>query len=198
VRNNKASMFAYILCYNLGRILSYSLAGVAIGLVEFFLLLPFAQGHGHRFLQIISALVMAGSGLYIAGWFPGFAYIEKIGSRWWKVVEPFGRRLIPVRSRVQAFLFGMVWGWLPCGLIYTALALAATAGSITHSALTMLAFGLGTLPAVMGLGIMTSMLSRLSKMQHFKQLIGVVFIFFALLSAFPELNPMRLHHLMTL
>jgi len=197
VRNNKGTMFIYVLSYNAGRVLSYSLAGVVIGMVEFFLLLPFTHGQGHRFLQIVAAAVMTGAGLYIGGWFPGFAYIEKLGSRWWKLVEPFGRKLIPVKSRTHAFLFGMIWGWLPCGLIYTALALAATAGDVIHSALTMLSFGVGTLPAVMGVGIMTSMLSKLSRMQRFKQLIGVLFIFFALLSAFPGLNPMRLHHIMT-
>lgn len=196
VRNNKSSLFSYVLNYNIGRILSYSLAGIVVGLLEHFLLLPFAEGQAHRVLQILAAVIMSCAGLYIGGWFPGFAYIEKIGSRWWKLVEPFGRKLIPVKSRTHAFLFGMIWGWLPCGLIYTALALAATAGSVVHSALTMLAFGFGTLPAVMGVGIMTSMLSRLSKIQRFKQGVGVLFILIALLSAFPWLYPMRLHHIM--
>jgi sulfite exporter TauE/SafE len=197
VRNNKSTFFSYVLNYNLGRIFSYSLAGIVVGFAQYFLTLPFSEGQAHRFLQIFAAAIMSGAGLYIAGWFPRFAYIEKIGAHWWKIVEPYGRKLIPVKTRTQALLFGMIWGWLPCGLIYTALALAATTGNITHSVLTMLAFGLGTLPAVMGFGIMTNMLSRLSRLQRFKQAVGILFIFIALLAAFPWLNPMRVEHIMT-
>jgi sulfite exporter TauE/SafE len=197
VRNNKRVFFSYVLNYNLGRIFSYSMAGIVVGFAQYFLTLPFSEGEAHRFLQIFAALIMSSAGLYIGGWFPRFAYIEKLGARWWKVVEPYGRKLIPVKTRTQALLFGMIWGWLPCGLIYTALALAATTGDITHSVLTMLAFGLGTLPAVMGFGIMTNMLSRLSQMQRFKQVVGILFIFIALLAAFPWLNPMRVEHIMT-
>lgn len=197
LRNDKQRLFAMVLNYNLGRVLSYTCAGVLVGVLEAFLSQPFAQGQAHRFLQILSALVMAGAGLYLGGWFPRFAYIEKIGARFWKLIEPLGRRLIPVETRAQAFLFGMVWGWLPCGLIYTALALAITTGNIMHSAMTMLAFGLGTLPAVMGIGIMTSLLARLSKIQQFKHLVAALFILFALVAAFPWLNPMRVEHIMT-
>jgi hypothetical protein len=100
--------------------------------------------------------------------------------------------LIPVKNPSQAYLFGMVWGWLPCGLVYSALALAATAGDISQSALTMLFFGLGTLPAVMGVGIMTGILTRLSRMQRFKQAIGLFMIALALLAALPWLNPMAI------
>jgi uncharacterized protein len=197
LRNQKTRFFSVVLTYNLGRILSYTLAGALVGVFSILLHLPFSEGYGHRVLQILSALVMSGAGLYIAGLFPRFAYVEKMGAKLWKRIEPFGRRLIPVRSNGHAFLFGMVWGWLPCGLIYTALALAATTGHILQSALTMLAFGLGTLPAVMGVGIMTTLLTRLSRAQHFKWIVGLLFIVVALLAAFPWLNPMRVEHIMT-
>lgn len=193
LRNNKRILFSIILSYNLGRVASYAIAGAVVG----FLSLPFSQGMAYRFLQLLSAAIMTGAGLYIGGWFPRFAYIEKMGSRFWKLIEPFGRKMIPVKTRSQAMLFGMVWGWLPCGLIYTALALAATTGNVMHSSMTMLAFGLGTLPAVVGVGIMTTLLARLSKARLFKQIVGVLFIVFALLAAFPWLNPMRVEHIMT-
>jgi sulfite exporter TauE/SafE len=195
IRQNKAALFSFVLNYNIGRISSYALAGALIGLLEMLLSLPFGQGHGHRMLQLLSAAVMASAGLYIAGLFPRFAYIEKIGSKFWKKIEPFGRKLIPVKTRFQAFLFGMIWGWLPCGLVYAALALAATTGDSLQSSLTLFAFGLGTLPAVIGVGIMTSTLTRLSRMKHFRLLVGLFMITLALFSAMPWLYPMRLHHL---
>ena len=194
IRNNKRKLFPFVLNYNIGRIFSYTTAGAIIGIFGLFMTLPFAEGHGHRILQLISAIFMASAGLYIAGWFPRFAYIEKAGSRLWKLIEPFGRQLIPVTTKLQAFLFGTIWGWLPCGLVYTSLALAATTGDIVRSSLTMFAFGLGTLPAVMGAGIMTEVLTKLSRMQRFKQVVGIFLIFVAFLAAFPWLYPMRLQH----
>ncbi|WP_428353544.1 sulfite exporter TauE/SafE family protein [Methyloprofundus sp.] len=182
IRKDKSKMLTFIFSYNFGRIFSYMLAGLIIGLIESVLTLPLGAEHGHRFLQIISALIITGAGFYIAGWFPSFAYIEKTGSYFWKTIEPYGRKLIPVTTLKQAFLFGMVWGWIPCGLVYTALALAATTGDITLSMLSMLTFGLGTLPAVMGLGMVSSFITRLSSMQTTKQVIGMLLVLVAIIS----------------
>lgn len=190
IRNKKALLLPFVFNYNFGRITSYVIAGALAGIIQSIATMHIGELHGHRLLQILSAIIMASAGLYIAGWFPRFAYIEKAGMHFWKKIEPFGRKLIPVKNRTQAYLFGMVWGWLPCGLVYTALALAATTGDVSTSALTMLSFGLGTLPAVMGVGIMTGILTRLSRMQRFKQAIGLFMIILALLAALPWLNPM--------
>ena len=192
IRNNKKLLLPFVFNYNFGRITSYAMAGALVGTIEALLTMHLGETHGHRILQLLSSAVMAGAGFYIARWFARFAYIEKAGILIWKKIEPYGRKLIPVKNLKQAYLFGLVWGWLPCGLVYAALALAATAGDITKSALTMLAFGLGTLPAVMGVGIMTQVLTRLSKMQRFKQSIGLFMIVLALLAAFPWLNPMAI------
>lgn len=193
IREQKSLLMPFVFSYNVGRITSYSLGGLLAGLAHHVLSMPLGEGHGHRILQIVSALIMAGAGLHIAGWFPRFAYIEKAGGVIWKRIEPYGRRLIPVETLPKAFVFGMIWGWLPCGLVYTALALAATTGDVVRSTFTMLAFGVGTLPAVMGVGIMTSLLVRLSNMKKFRQAAGVTLIALALLAAFPWLNPMVRH-----
>jgi len=190
IRKNKSMMLPFVFHYNLGRIASYTLAGALVGVVQTLALMYLSEAHGYRILQIFSAMVMSSAGLYIAGWFPRFAYIEKIGLHFWRKIEPFGRKLIPVKNHFQALLFGMIWGWLPCGLIYAALALAATAGDVAKSAFTMLSFGLGTLPAVMGVGIMTDLLARLSRMHGFRIAIGLFMIALALLAALPWLNPM--------
>lgn len=196
VRNNKKSLLPYVLNYNLGRITSYTMAGILVGFLQSMLMIPFGLEHfGHRILQLVSAAIMVGAGLYLAGWFPRFAYIEKAGAKLWKLIEPFGRKLIPVKTHTQAYLFGVVWGWLPCGLVYAALALAATTGDVYRAGITMLAFGLGTLPSVLGVGIMTDVLTKLSQMHRFKQTIGLLLIFIALIAVFPQLNPMRLQHI---
>jgi sulfite exporter TauE/SafE len=193
IREQKRLLMPFVFSYNLGRITSYTLAGLLAGLAEHVLSLPLGEGHGHRILQVVSALIMAGAGLHIAGWFPRFAYIEKAGGLVWRRIEPYGRRLIPVETLPQAFVFGMIWGWLPCGLVYTALALAATTGDLVRSTLTMFTFGLGTMPAVMGVGIMTSWMVRLSQLKNFRRAAGITLIALALLAAFPWLNPMVRH-----
>ncbi|MCF6203642.1 MAG: sulfite exporter TauE/SafE family protein [Methylococcaceae bacterium] len=194
IRNNKKTLFGYVLNYNLGRVFSYTLAGFLLGSIEAILTLPLGLEHGHRILQLLSAIIMVSAGLYIAGWFPRFAYIEKVGAGLWKQLEPYGRKLIPVKTRLHAFFFGMIWGWLPCGLVYAALALSVTTGDILRSSLTMLAFGLGTLPSVMGVGIMTDILTKLSKMHRFKQIIGMLLVLVALIAVFPEFYPLQLQH----
>lgn len=194
IRNSKKSLFFFVFNYNFGRICSYTLAGFLVGLAGTLISLPLGLDNGHRYLQLLSAFVMVGAGFYIAGWFPYFAYIEKVGAKLWSAIEPYGRRLIPVNNLPQAFLFGIIWGWLPCGLVYAALALAATTGDMSRSAMTMFAFGLGTLPAVMGFGIMTDTLAKLSRIHRFKQVVGLLLVLVALIAVFPEFNPMRLKH----
>jgi uncharacterized protein len=195
IRENKSLLVPFVFCYNFGRITSYALAGYFAGLLHNVLMLPLGEGQGHRILQIVSAMIMAGAGLHIAGWFPRFAYIEKAGIVIWHRIEPYGRRLVPVKNLPQAYIFGMIWGWLPCGLVYAALTLAATAGDEMRSTLTMLSFGVGTLPAAVGLGIVTSLMVRLSRMRKFRQVAGVSLIVLALLAAFPWLNPLVLHEI---
>lgn len=193
IREDKSQLFPFVCSYNLGRIASYTLAGFLAGSLESMLTMPFGEGHGHRLLQLLSALIMAGAGLYIAGWFPRFAYIERGGAHLWRAIEPIGRRLIPVQTLRQAFFFGMIWGWMPCGLVYAALSLAATSGDVVRSTFTMLAFGIGTLPAVVGVGVMTSLMVRLSGMRNFRVLSGVTLMAMAILAAFPGLNPFVMH-----
>lgn len=197
IRDSKALLVPFVFSYNFGRITSYTLAGYVAGLVHNVLMLPLGEGEGHRILQIVSALIMAGAGLHIAGWFPRFAYIEKGGVLIWSRLEPYGRRLIPVQTLPQAYVFGMIWGWLPCGLVYAAITLATTAGNEVRGALTMLAFGVGTLPAVVSVGLMTSLLVRLSSMKKFRQISGISLILLALLAAFPWLNPGVFHGMHT-
>ena len=192
IRNNKKRLLPFVFNYNFGRITSYAIAGALVGAIEALLTMHLGETHGHRFLQLLSAVIMASAGLYIAGWFPRFAYIEKTGMLLWKKIAPYGRKLIPVKNLKQAYLFGMIWGWLPCGLVYSALALAATAGDASKSSLTMLAFGLGTLPAVIGVGVMTQLLTRLSRIKRFKEAVGLLMIILALFATVPWLNPMAI------
>ena len=153
VGNPNASRTLLItLFYNLGRLSSYAFTGALIGgaissiaqFSDFNLALTY--------LRLVSAAFMILLALYIAKWWQGLLVIEKLGQGVWKFVSPVGKKLLPLRSPLHAFPFGFVWGWLPCGLVYSTLTWAAVSGSALDGALIMFAFGLGTLPAMLLVG----------------------------------------------
>lgn len=183
IRNNRWQLIPYVSAYNIGRITSYSLAGALVGSLGDSIL-GFLPAYGHLILQLLASALMVGIGLYLAGWFPNFVKIEHIGKPVWKKLEPISQKLIPVKSPRHAFLFGLVWGWLPCGLVYTALIWSATAGSAKDGALLMLAFGTGTLPAVMIAGILTGWFTRLIRSPYIRPIIGLIIIIVALITGY--------------
>jgi hypothetical protein len=190
VRESQRRMLPFVFNYNIGRVLSYAIAGTVVGLLSS----PLSDLNAHWVLRILSVIVMISMGLYLAGWFPKFARAEKLGAPVWRLLQPIGQKLLPVKSCSQAFLLGMVWGWLPCGLVYAALAVAATAGDPVKGGLVMLAFGAGTLPAVMGAGLFTGMLASLGRSTQLRQVAGVLIILMALVTFFWPLAPMHAHH----
>jgi sulfite exporter TauE/SafE len=182
IRNQRRRLLPYISAYNLGRLSSYTLAGALAGGLGKTLLQVASPRYGHLLLQGLAAIIMIGIGLYLAGWFPRFAMVENLGRPLWARLEPLGQKLLPVRSPLHAWLFGLVWGWLPCGLVYAALIWSSSAGSATRGALTMLAFGAGTLPAVMTAGIVTGWMTRLSRLPGLRIGVGLGLILLAVVS----------------
>lgn len=176
VRQSPKAMLPYVFNYNLGRISSYALAGLLVAA----LVSPLDNIGGLNWLRYLSVVFMIAMGLYLAGWLPRFAHIEKIGTPIWRWLQPLGQKCLPVKSLKQAFAFGAVWGWLPCGLVYAALVMAATTGDALTGGLTMLAFGLGTLPAVMGAGLFVGFLSSIARNIWFRRAAGILIIVMAI------------------
>lgn len=175
LQTSRWRLVAAQLAYNGGRISSYVFAGVLLGLFgqqlgEAGLLQGFPLG------RIIGGVVMILFGIYLAGWWQSLLWLEKAGAHLWKYIEPFGRRYIPVRSAAQAFLLGLVWGWLPCGMVYAVLAMALASGSGAEGGLLMLAFGLGTLPALLSIGLAYNTLNRFIRDPRIRLLAGVMVI----------------------
>lgn len=182
IRNDRWRMLPYVSAYNLGRLTSYVFLGAVFGLAGGRLMGWLAPQHGHTILQLVAAIVMVAIGLYLAGWFPKFALIENIGVPIWKRLEPLGKNLLPVRSPIKAYVFGIIWGWLPCGLVYSALIWTATSGSASRGALFMLAFGAGTLPSMLTAGIVAGWIARLSRLRYLRQIAGLTLIGLAIAS----------------
>jgi len=168
---NRLSLF--LLAYNGGRIASYAAAGALFGYLGGALVQAGEWTWMHHGLRWLAALVLVGIGLYIAGWFPRFTLIEGIGEPIWRFLEPLGRRLLPVRTLTRALLYGAVWGWLPCGLVYTMLISAPAQGGPAAGALYLAMFGLGTLPVMLATGFFAGRLYRFSSDRRLQAVSGL-------------------------
>jgi len=154
-RDARSKRWRLLISYNIGRIGSYTLIGLLTGLFASAIVLA----GGAQWLRILAGLLLIAMGLYLANWWHGLTRLETLGRYLWVYLQPLGKGLLPVRSAWQAVLLGALWGWLPCGLVYTALAYAMSQGDLAP--LIMLAFGLGTLPAVLATGVAAQTFSRL-------------------------------------
>ncbi|WP_457668404.1 sulfite exporter TauE/SafE family protein [Thiolapillus sp.] len=175
--------------YNLGRILSYMLAGMTAGGLGLLLAQAGPLQYTQQILSIVAGLFMIMMGLYLGGWWTGLARVERAGGVVWKRIEPLGRRLLPVRSPAQAFLLGMVWGWLPCGLVYSVLIWALSAGGMVDGALLMGAFGLGTLPNLLLMGAAAGWMGSLLRKPLARKIAGGLVILFGIMMLL-QLRPM--------
>ena len=191
VRNSKPKLFTFVLTYNIGRIISYSVAGLIAGWAGTSVLQSAGFDQGHAILRSIGVIMMVAIGLYLTGWLPQLASVEKIGIPIWKRLEPIGRKLVPVATIPKALAYGLIWGWLPCGLVYFVLIWALTAGDAISGALTMLAFGLGTLPTLITAGFMTSWITRFAHSTRARQVVGLLIVAMAIGSLF---IPMEQHN----
>ncbi len=186
--NDRGRQWLLLAGYNLGRIASYTLAGAIVGVLGM-LALGFTGIQQARIIfQIVAALVMVALGLYLGGWWFGLAKIEKAGAKWWQLLEPVGRKLIPVRSVRSAVLVGAIWGWLPCGLVYSVLIWSLSSGDPVHGALLMLAFGLGTLPNLMLMGVFATSMRRFIQDRRVRRLAGLTVIALGLWQGFLALR----------
>jgi len=164
--------------FGLGRVSSYMLAGALVGAGGAFLSARLGPDVWMAVRLVGTAFLMA-LGLYIAGLLPQLGRIEHLGRPLWRRLEPLGRRMLPVRSFRQAFGFGLIWGWLPCGLVYYALIYSVSAESALAGALFMGFFGLGTLPALVTAGVMAGELARFTRRPGVRRTAGLLIVVMA-------------------
>lgn len=177
-RPGQRGRWPLLLCYNLGRVLSYALAGLILGSLG----LAVAETPAITALRTLAALLLIAMGLYLAGWWHGLTAVEALGRGLWRYLQPLARRFLPVRTLLQAVALGSVWGWLPCGLVYSALLWSAAQGNAFHSAALMLAFGLGTCPLMLATGLASQGLRRWLGQRGVRRAAGLLVLGFGLWS----------------
>jgi len=153
LRRNIPMAFAY----NLGRVFSYAFLGAVVALVgqAFVDSIPRLAAP----VRLASGLLIVIVGLQVAFGWRFLATVEKAGARIWEHLAPAAKSLLPVTSMPKALGLGLLWGWLPCGLVYSVLLLAASTANAVEGGLVMVAFGVGTMPAMIATGISASKLS---------------------------------------
>ena len=166
------SKWSRIVSYQFGRITSYALFGLIAGILG----QQASQLSTFPILKYISAILLLLMGLYVSRVWMLLTVFEKAGKLLWNKISPLSKKLLPVTSIKQAILLGALWGWLPCGLVYTSLGYAVTTANPIDSALFMLAFGVGTLPATLVAGAASLTLKEWLNKKPIRMLSALVFI----------------------
>lgn len=178
--SSSAANAPLVLGYHLGRIGTYATAGAIAGTVGSFVWLADHALPAQRVLMGVAALLLLATGLYLLGFTHLVAPLERLGARLWKRLAPIAARIAPAKTLPQAIALGALWGWIPCGLIYGALAIAATTGSPQGGALAMVAFGTGTLPALLLASAMAVRLAAFIRHRWVRTTAGTLVILFGL------------------
>jgi sulfite exporter TauE/SafE len=168
------------LAYNFGRIATYAAAGALAGGVGSAALLLDGVVPVQIVLFVVAQLMLVALGLYLLGVSRYLDVFERAGRVLWRRLQPAASLLFPVRTVPRATLVGLLWGLLPCGLVYSVLVTALVTGSAASGALTMLAFGLGTLPALLAVGAVMPALERFRRAQVVRRVAGGIVVAFGL------------------
>ncbi len=179
---------AILLSYNLGRVFSYALIGALFafifGGVDKLTPLPI--------LRLISGLLLIGMGFYLADWWKGLTRLEAAGGYIWKYLSPQAKRLMPVTRIDTALLLGAIWGWLPCGMVYSALAYATVQADAYKGAMVMASFGLGTIPAILAGGLASGWIKQSMQNRLLRAGFGIVFIGYGIYTLIPVVKMLLL------
>ncbi len=134
---------ALVATYHLGRLTSYALLGLVAGLIGVTVLAPLLQGNSMP--RILLGLVLVFVGVTMLG-APFLTKLERFGMRFWQYLSPLRQKVFPLNTFPRALTAGLLWGFLPCGLVYGALLIAVVAHNPLSGAALMFVFGLGTIP----------------------------------------------------
>ncbi|ABC29093.1 uncharacterized conserved protein [Hahella chejuensis KCTC 2396] len=168
---------SWLFLFNFGRLSSYALIGLFAGLLGEALALSDTLLVALRTLAAVMIILM---GLYVGQWWMGLTHIERLGGRLWSRISPLSKSLGERQGPHISFALGLLWGWLPCGLVYSALAWSMSNADASLSALLMFCFGLGTLPSMLAAGLFAYHLRRWLSNLSVRRVFGALLILFGL------------------
>ena len=172
-----ASALPFTFAYNMGRIVSYTIAGAITGTLgkiaaDFIPLANYA-------LSLLSGVMLLLLACYLGKWWTGLSVLENAGKGLFSKVQPFSKRFLPFKTPFSAIPYGFIWGWLPCGLVYSTLTWSLAAGNALEGAAIMFFFGLGTLPTLLAASAGSQYIVRSFQHNHFRQIIAAIMAIYA-------------------
>jgi hypothetical protein len=170
--------YRIVFAYNFGRIASYSVIGALVALTSSMA----AKNIGVPIsaLKTIAGIFLILLGLYLGQWLMWLSHVEHIGKKLWQYISPNTKKFIPIKNTRSAFALGALWGWLPCGLVYSTLTWALASANVVNGALIMLFFGLGTLPALLSVSLGTISVKSLLSNLFFRKLAAILVILYGI------------------
>lgn len=177
LQQHKTSTLA-LLTYHAGRISTYAILALLFGAT--------LQHLTHRapllapVLRTIAGLLLLAMALHIAQWWSGITRLEQLGTRWWKPLQQCVKPLLPADSFPKIFALGLLWGWLPCALVYSTLAWCASRANGAEAALLMIFFGIGTTPALLASGVLSARLRIIFQHKHWRLAVALLLGVYAL------------------
>jgi sulfite exporter TauE/SafE len=160
--------------YNAGRIISYAILGLFVATLGSAAVSAMPKLAGP--VRLIGGLLIVLVGLQIAFDWRLLKPLERMGASVWSRISPLARKLVPVTTLPRALGLGLLWGWLPCGLVYSVLLIAAASSNASHGALIMISFGLGTLPAMLVTGMGAARLAQVMRRKSARMGLGLLIV----------------------
>jgi sulfite exporter TauE/SafE len=184
IQNNKpqASKALLVFCYNFGRIFSYAFIGAIVGFTGS--IAAKSMGVPLAGLRLVAGIFLVLLGLYLGQWLMLLNRIEAVGKHLWKFISPLSKKVIPVDTPTKALSLGLIWGWLPCGLVYSTLTWSLASGSIFSGAAIMAAFGVGTLPALLTMSFGVLSVKKLLTNPFFRKILAFSIILYGFFSIY--------------
>jgi len=171
----------HVLSYNTGRIGSYMLAGAIAGGLAGGVASLAHMASAQLAAHLLANLMLVAMGLYLMDAWRGLARVEQAGGVLWRRVQPLVKPLVPMDTPLKALALGGLWGWVPCGMVYSMLLTAMLSGSALDGALVMGAFGLGTLPMLLAMGMAGAQLRQYLQQRSVRVACGLLVLGFGVL-----------------
>ncbi|MCA1931105.1 sulfite exporter TauE/SafE family protein [Rheinheimera sp.] len=175
------------LMLSLGRLATYSGLGALTGAFGATVLVKL--GLSLFWLKLLAGLMLLLMAFYVARIWFALTWLERLGAALWRKVQPVAKRLLPLDRSIKAIAYGLCWGFLPCGLVYSSLGWSLASGSALQGSLLMTAFGLGTLPAMLAVGRFARSLSRFKNKNWVRACAAILLALYALYTIAIALAP---------
>jgi len=175
----RAFLLPQLLTFNGGRLLSYTLIGLLAGAIGATLAMNSTL---FVLLRGLAAMMLILMGLYVGQWWAGLGKIERLGAKLWQKLSPVANQFRQSNGLKATFALGMLWGWLPCGLVYSALTWSMSSADPKLAGLLMFGFGVGTLPSMMAAGLFAYQLRRIFSKLSVRRVFASILIIFGIWS----------------